>query len=107
KFLDLTLPSLSDAKLIDSEDYNECYFYLKADSIKINGYKINDSEERLQVFIVNEDSINLATNEDELLVSQKNYYDNIFSKVSKFLTKSIRKHLDEDIQDSSPVKSLI
>ncbi len=106
-FLDLTLPSLSDAKLLDSEDYNECYFYLKAGNIKINGYKINESEERLQVFIVNEDSINLVTSDEDLLISQKSYYDNIFAKVSKFINKSIRKHLDEEIQDSTPVKNLI
>ncbi|WP_081675095.1 AIPR family protein [Daejeonella oryzae] len=107
KFLDVTLPSLSDAKLLDSEDYEECYFYLKPDNIKINGYKINESEERLQVFIVNEDSINLETKDEDLLISQKSYYDTIFAKVSKLINKSIRKHLDEEIQDSSPVKKLI
>jgi hypothetical protein len=105
--LNLILPSLSDAKLIDSEDYNECYFNHKSDNLKINGYKINESQERLQLFIVNEDSINLANSDDDLLISQKSYYDGIFSKASKFISKSIKKNLDEDIQDSSPVKALI
>ncbi|HPI06691.1 MAG TPA: AIPR family protein [Saprospiraceae bacterium] len=105
--LDTTIPFLSDAKLIDSEDYSECYFYLKHENIKINGYKINESEERLQIFIVNEDSIRLEAGEEDLLISQKAYYDNVFSKANKFIQKSIRKHLDNEIQDSSSVKPLI
>jgi len=108
EFLELTLPSLSEAKLIDSEDYNQCYFHLKADNIKINGYKINESEERLQLFIVNEESINLSSSNESLLISQKSYYDSIFAKLLKFINKSIRKHLDDEIQDSDHnVKSLI
>jgi len=105
--LNLILPSLSDAKLIDSEDYNECYFKHKSDNLKINGYKINESQERLQLFIVNEDSINLTKSDEDLLVSQKSYYDGIFSQATKFISKSIKKNLDDDIQDSSPVKALI
>lgn len=105
--LDLALPFLSDAKLIDSDDYNDCYFYLKADGVKINGYKINESEERLQVFIVNEEAIKLGVSEEDLLISQKSYYDGLFAKGTKFIQKSIRKNLDNEIQDSSPVKHLI
>lgn len=105
--LDLVLPSLSDAKLIDSEDYNECYFNHKSDNVKINGYKINESQERLQLFIVNEDSMRLDIDKEDLLISQKSYYDAIFSKASKFINKSIKKNLEEDIQDASPVKGLI
>ena len=33
--LELVLPSLSDAKLIDSEDYNDCYFNHKSENLKI------------------------------------------------------------------------
>jgi len=105
--LNLILPSLSDAKLIDSEDFNECYFNHKSDNLKINGYKINESQERLQLFIVNEDSISLTRSDDDLLVSHKSYYDGVFLKASKFINKSIKKNLDEEIQDSSPVKALI
>jgi hypothetical protein len=105
--LDLALPFLSDAKLIDSDDYNDCYFYMKADGVKINGYKINESEERLQVFIVNEEAVRLGATGEDLLMSQRSYYDNIFAKGTKFIQKSIKKNLDNEIQDSAPVKHLI
>ena len=76
-FIETILPFLSDAKLIDSDGYNDCYFSLKADNIKINGYKINESEERLQLFIVNEDSLLPGSTEENLLISLKGYYDSI------------------------------
>lgn len=108
KFLDLTLPFLSEAKLIDSEDYNECFFHSHIENLKINGYKINESEERLQLFILNEDSINLSATKESLLISQKIYYDSLFSRLSKFINKSIRKHFDDELQDSDAnVKALI
>jgi hypothetical protein len=107
RFLDLVLPSLSDAKLIDSEDYTDCYLYLKQDNIKINGYKINESEERLQIFIVNEESIDLGNKNEDILVSQKSSYDAIFGKVLKFVRKAIKRQLDNEIQDAHPIKPLI
>lgn len=106
-FIETILPFLSDAKLIDSDGYNDCYFSLKADNIKINGYKINESEERLQLFIVNEDSLLPGSTEENLLISLKGYYDSIFSKASKFINKSIKKHLNDEVQETSSVKSLI
>ncbi|MFI5452590.1 AIPR family protein [Pedobacter sp. UC225_61] len=105
--LELILPSLTDAKLIDSDDYNECYFNHKSDNIKINGFKTNESQERLQLFIVNEDSISLSNTESDLFISVKSYYDNIFFKATKFINKSIKKNLDDEVQDASPVKGLI
>lgn len=106
-FINIVLPSLNDAKLIDSDDYNDCYFNHGSDSIKINGYKINESEERLQLFIVNEESLVPDRSADELLISQKSYYDNLFLKATRFISKSIKKQLDDEVQEASPVKGLI
>ncbi|MGV3705092.1 MAG: AIPR family protein [Arcticibacter sp.] len=106
-FINICLPSLSDAKLIESDDYTDCYFFLKQENVKINGYKINESEERLQVFVVNEESLRLNASTEDLLISHRNYYDSQFSKATRFISKSIKKHLDDELQDSSTVKSLI
>lgn len=106
-FLNTTIPFLNDAKLVDSEDYNDCFHNGKSDNSKINGYVINESGERLQIFIVDETSIDLNVNEDDLLVSQKSYYDQQFNRAVKFVNKSIKRHLDDDLQDSSPAKPLV
>ena len=106
-FLIKTIPFLNDAKLLDSEDYNDSYQYGKADNIKVNGYVLNESGERLQIFIVDESSIDVGVQQDDLLISQKSYYDQQFNKAIKFVNKSIKKHLNDDIQESSPAKPLM
>ena len=47
-------PYLVDTKLIDSEDINSAYFSSEADNLKLNGYTINFTGERLQIFIIND-----------------------------------------------------
>lgn len=101
------MPLLNDAKLVDSENYNDCYYYNENEKIKINGYQINDSEERLQLFVFNEDSISLNKKPEDLKISQKSYYDNHFNKCLKFINKSLGDHLFEEIQDADPVKVLV
>ena len=39
--LSQVLPSMLDAKLIDSEDFTNSYFKSPADKLKINAYNIN------------------------------------------------------------------
>lgn len=106
-FLSSCMPLLNDAKLVDSEDYTESYYYNEKEKIKINGYQINDSEERLQLFVLNEESISINKTDEELKISQKSYYDNQFNKCLKFVTKSLIDKLFEEIQDADPVKVLV
>lgn len=106
-FINLVLPSMLEAKLIDSEECNESYYRYDSEKYKLNGYLVNESGERLQLFILNEDSIDVTQNSDALQISLKNYYDNQFSRASRFISKAIKKNLDDEIQDSSPVKALI
>ena len=54
------LPSMLDAKLIDSEDFTSSYFNSSADKLKVNAYSINESGERLQLFMIDENSIDLS-----------------------------------------------
>jgi hypothetical protein len=102
-----TLPVMLDAKLVDSEDYNDAYFLLEADDIKLNGYAVNETGERLQLFIVDERYVGEHLESDELLVSEKVHYERQFRRVTKFVRSAIGGSLLEKIQDADPVKSLV
>jgi hypothetical protein len=105
-FINCIIPSMLDAKLIDSEDFTETYFSTEIDNsvLKINGYLINDSGERLQLFILNDESISLDNN--NLEISLKEYYDSVFKKATNFTNKAIKGHLNE-IQDIGAINALI
>ncbi|NMH24801.1 AIPR family protein [Flavobacterium solisilvae] len=105
-FINNIIPSMLDAKLIDTEDFTETYYSTEIDGspIKINGYVINDSGERLQLFILNNESIDLNTK--NLEISLKEYYDAIFKKATSFTNKAIKGHLN-DIQDIGAINALI
>ena len=104
-FIVQVLPYLLDSKKIDSEDFTESYLNQIIDGVKIqiNGYGINDSKERLYLFILNE---NALSENDEVEISTKEYYDDIFKTGISFLKKSINKHL-EDIQQVGEINTLI
>lgn len=105
-FINNIIPSMLDAKLIDTEDFTETYYSTEIDGspIKINGYIINDSKERLQLFILNDESISLDIK--NLEISLKEYYDSIFKKATNFTNKAIKGHLN-DIQDIGAINALI
>lgn len=105
-FINCIIPSMLDAKLIDSEDFTETYFSTEIDNstLKINGYIVNDSGERLQLFILNDESISLENN--NLEISLKEYYDGVFKKATSFTNKAIKGHLN-DIQDIGSINALI
>ncbi|MFE3867026.1 AIPR family protein [Flavobacterium sp. LS2P90] len=105
-FINCIIPSMLDAKLIDSEDFTETYYSSEIDGsqVKINGYIINDSGERLQLFILNDESISLDNK--NLEISLKDYYDGIFKKAANFTNKAIKGHLNE-IQDVGAINALI
>lgn len=101
------LPYLVDAKLIDSEDFNNCYFKSTTEKLKVNGYLVNESGERLQIFILDESTIDLTATSSDLQVSLKSAYETQFKRASKFLEKALKRHLDSEVQDSSPARALI
>lgn len=107
QLLSQILPLMVDAKLLDSEDWNDCYFLNPADNLKINGYTVNESSERLQLFIVDETSIDLTASDKELQISTKGTYDNQFKRVTRFLNKAIKGYLNEEVQDADPIRPLL
>ena len=100
------LPLMLDARLVDSEDFNESYCNLKTDNLKANAYTVNESGERLQIFIINENTINVATPSKELEISNRTDYDNQFKRVTRFVSKAVKGQLNEEIQDSDSVKAI-
>jgi hypothetical protein len=101
------LPLMLDAKLIDSEDINESYFINESENLKINAYTVNESGERLQLFLINEESLDEDTSKDAFLFSQKAEYEKYFKKCVKLLKQALKSELHEQVQDADPVKLLI
>ena len=56
--LDNVLSDLLETKLIDSEDINNCFYNSSLDglSLKVDAYCINETGERLQLFLINENA---------------------------------------------------
>ena len=102
-FLYRVLPDLMEVKMIDSEDIN--YTYLKTshegNKIKINGYTLNDSGERLQVFLINENATGLDLTEDNLMVSLKDDYQSVFMEGTRFIKSAIKRHLELHDSDTA------
>jgi len=107
QLLSQILPLMVDAKLLDSEDFNESYFLNTAENLKLNGYTVNESSERLQLFIVDETSIDITLSDKDLQISTKGYYDNQFKRVTRFLNKAIKGYLNDEVQDADPIRPLL
>lgn len=105
-FLSEVLPLMADARLIDSEDCNDAYYTYPEDNLKINGYLVNESGERLQLFLVDESSIDLNAGDDNLKISTKAHYENQFRRAVRFVSYAVKGHLTEELQLSSPVRAL-
>lgn len=100
------LPLLVESKAIDSEDWTETYLKNNPHKIQLNGYCINESQERLQLFILKEESIGLSNN-SKSKVSTKASYSSEFKKVKNFITKSLKKQLNDILQDSDSTRALV
>jgi hypothetical protein len=107
EFMKVCLPSLNETKLTDTDECNECLCSVENDQIRIDGYIRNESGERLQLFIVNEEALDLDKDTSQLSISQKTYYERHFTKALNFARKAIKKQLDDVVQDSSPARPLM
>jgi hypothetical protein len=105
--LSQVIPSLLDAKLVDSEDYNESYLVNESDeNLKLNAYTINESGERLQLFIIDESTITEQQEIEELLISHRSIYEEQFKRTDRLIKKAFKGQLFDSIQDSGNVKVL-
>jgi len=107
EILENCLTSLNDTKYIDSTDVTNTYDPQEGGAVKVNAYLCNESGERLQLFIVNEDSLNPKATTDQLMVSQKAVYEKQLNRALSFLKKSVRKQLSSLLHDGSPAWILV
>lgn len=105
--LNQVLPIMLDAKLIDSEDYNEAYYLNSNNNLKINGYSINETGERLQLFTINEETIDENLPHEKFMISIKPYYENQFKRVTKLINLALDTSLSSQIQEADPIRPLI
>jgi len=102
--IDEVMPLLLETKVVDSEDINHTYYLSNDDKIKINGYTVNSTGERLQIFIVDDNY--LSESNDEFYVSLRNVYDEQFNRAIRFISSAIQNKL-ENVQESEPIKPLL
>ncbi|RAJ83609.1 AIPR protein [Chitinophaga dinghuensis] len=105
-FVRTCMPALSDTKLTEGDDFNDSYCNIRLHDLKLNGYTINESGERLQLLTVNENSLLLKAPKDHVSVSQKNAYEKLFSRAINFIKKASKNQLSEVLQDSDGSKIL-
>ncbi|MDJ1483589.1 AIPR family protein [Cytophagaceae bacterium YF14B1] len=100
--LDYVLPALNLARLTESEQIDYSYYRLDKENVEIDGYLVNESGERLQLFLSNL----ILPDSPDIQISRKDYYESLFSKVKNFVTKSVKKSLTE-VQTGDPASVLI
>mgnify|MGYP001246034334 CR=1 FL=1 len=100
------LPSMLDAKLLDSEDFNDSYLVNDGENLKLNAYTINESGERLQLFIIDENTILENADNTDLLISERINYENQFKRVERIIRKAFHGNLYNSIQESSGLTPL-
>jgi len=100
--LNYVLPALNLSRLTDSEEITHAYFKRESENTEIDGYLINESGERLQLFLSN-----LILPDSEFIqVARKDYYDSLFAKAKNFFTKGVKKYLS-DVQAGDPAASIV
>ena len=101
------LPSMLESKLIDSDDYEECFHKVENTNVSIEGHTFNETQERLQLFVLDKGTSDENHQNNELMISEKKYYEKAFRGVSRFIRSSINGDMSNKLQDSSTVKLLV
>jgi len=101
--LENTLPSLVETKLVESEVIN---IIPPSSAYAVIGYWENESGERLQLFLMDVDSVSIDATEDNILHKRKDHHNTLFKLGLDFVKKSINRHLNDELQDSDPLAVL-
>jgi hypothetical protein len=107
QFLSGVLPLLLDAKVVDSEDITNAYFEDESLNVRIDGFDFNESGERLRLFLLDSQSLDLKAQKSDLLISRRDYFEKQVDKSLNFVKKSISRVLLEYISDSSTASVLV
>lgn len=101
-----SLDLMFDAKLVDSQEFNDTFFKTNDPNIKLNGYAINESQERLQVFLVAEDFMKEGIDQEDSLIYEKSVYDKQFKRAIRFVKNSLNGTQVDQIQYADPARAL-
>jgi hypothetical protein len=99
-FFEYSLPSLVETKLIETSEINSVPQNVK---YSILGYCENESGERLQIFLVDSDTVSLSNKQDSIFHSKKDHHSSLFKAGLDFVKKSVKRHLNDELQDSDPL----
>lgn len=102
ELLSYVLPALNLARLTDSEEVTYAYYKLDKENVELDAYLINNTGERLQLFISNL----VLPGSDDIYIARKEYYELLFARVRNFLTRAVKNYL-KDVQTGDPVATLI
>lgn len=100
--LNYVLPLLNSARLTDSDEVSYCYYKLDKDNIEVDAYFINESGERLQLFISNL----ILPGSEHIYIGRKDYYDSLFVRTKNFFTRAVKNYLKE-VQLADPAAVII
>lgn len=101
--LENILPSLVETKLIESEEINSIP---QSSVYSIAGFWENESGERLQIFLVDSASVSVISDIDKIVYSKKDNHNSLFKSGLDFVKKSVKRHLNDELQDSDPLAVL-
>lgn len=105
--LEAILPHMFDAKLVDAAECEDSYFISIDKKVKLNAYTISETAERLQLFIVAEDTIDESLAVEDILVSHKSEYEVQLKRAIRFFNESVSGKLFEQTQESTPGRALM
>jgi len=100
--LDSAAQYMLDSKIIDTEEFSSSYLLREPEKLKINAYLINDSGERLQVFIIDESHLK-ANGTDDYVCTQRVDYEVQFNRALNAVKYAIDGTLSKMTQLSDPI----
>jgi hypothetical protein len=104
--LETSLKYLLDAKVIETEDYVPNYFLDESSNFKVNGYLVNESGERLLLFVVDENSVSESGGIEDYCISQRGEYEFQFNRGIRTVRSALKGDFLAGQQASDPIGAL-
>lgn len=107
KLISNVIPTMLESKLVDSDDYSQCYHLVDDTKVSIDGHTYNESGERLQLFVLDKNTSEENQQFTDLMISEKKHYEKKFNSVKRFVNSSIIGDMNEKLQDSDTIRVLL
>jgi hypothetical protein len=100
--LDHAMQFMLDSKIIETDECSGGYFLDSSVNLKLNGYQLNESGERLQIFIIDENHLE-DDDFDNHICTLRAAYDYQFNRALKTVKAGIQGKLSQQTQLSDPI----